>query len=355
MALESYTCSLLNKKQWGVKVQARVKLPSGPLVEFLTLTRAIAEAVCPTGEHGLTGIECVTGKLVPGHYPIPDTTQWGSMPFEVAYQSELVSDDGRPLDQLRTSEARSDSSGLGQLSLGASAPVPVHRFSYPFKLTDSDRVELLAALELLPPLRYPMSDEERDAFMEAYCNLPNKPMWLPTLVTDETVNRLKGAQHDVLIKHQRALREAHEAGQIASVNEYHVPLTGMMAGTYIPREHVVAYLAQHGLGCADVAAGEEKSASTCVSEENPQSISQVSGVVEAKVIGASHIKLDDRAEAVALCRALKAGGATDFVKQVAQRYGVDVRTVRNWVKKADEDEAMRRRSHSPFGSISPRK
>jgi len=335
-------------------VQARVKLPAGPLVEFLAFTQAIAEAVCPTGERGLIGVECVTGKLVPGHYPIPDTAQWGSMPYEVAYQSELVSDDGRPLDQLINSEAQSIPVAAGQLSFGGGAPVPIHRFAYPCKLTDADRSELQKVLPQLPPLRYPMSDEERDAFMEAYCNLSNKPMWLPTLVTDETVNRLKSEQHEVLMRHQRALQKAHEVGQIASVSARHEPLAGMMAGTYIPREQAIAYLGRHGLDFAEPAAGEEKSAITRVSDEDTQPIHQEVGASEEKTspIGASHITPEDRAEAVALCQTLKAAGVTDFVKQVADQYGVKERTVYNWNKKAEKQAAEMRSAQRPFSAFS---
>lgn len=335
-------------------MQVRVKLPAGPLVEFLALTQAIAEAVCPTGERGLNGIECVTGMLVPGHYPIPDTTQWGSMPFEIAYQSELVSEDGRPLDQLRTSEARPNSPDAGQLSLGAGSPVPLHRIAYPFKLTDADRNELQKVLPQLPPLRYPMSDDERDAFMEAYCNLPNKPMWLPSLVTEETVNRLKGEQHEVLMRHQRALREAHKAGQIASVNAYHEPLAGMTAGTYIPRAQVIAYLGHYGLDFADATAGHEETAVVPDGDEDIHSIHQGGGATDEGVspIGASRIRREDRAEAVALYRSLKAAGATDFVKQVAQRYGVTERSVGKWVEKAEKGEAEMRKAQRPVSVFS---
>lgn len=335
-------------------MQARVKLPAGPLIEFLTLTQAIAEAICPTGERGLSGVECVTGKLVPGHYPIPDTAQWGSMPYEVAYQSELVSDDGRPLDQLINSEAQSIPVAAGQLSFGGGAPVPIHRFAYPYKLTDADRSELQKVLPQLPPLRYPMSEDERDAFMEAYCNLSNKPMWLPTLVTDETVNRLKGEQHAVLMGLQRALREAHKAGQISSVSAHYKPLAGMMAGTYIPREQATAYLGRHGLAFTDATTGGEKSALEPVSDESIQPIHEDGGAGEAqkRPIGASRHTPKERAAAVALCRSLKAAGPEDFVKQVAEKYGVSRRTVSNWVEKAKEEEAEMQKARRPASVFS---
>lgn len=322
-------------------MQARVKLPAGPLIEFLTLTQAIAEAICPTGERGLSGVECVTGKLVPGHYPIPDTAQWGSMPYEVAYQSELMSEDGRPLDWLIASETQEAPSEPGQLSLGAGSPVPLHRIAYSFKLTDADRNELSKVLPQLPPLRYPMSDDERDAFMEAYCNLPNKPMWLPSLVTEETVNRLKGEQHEVLMRHQRALREAHKAGLIASVNAYHEPLAGMMAGTYIPRAQVIAYLGHYGLDFADAVAGDEKLSVALDGDGDVRPPEQAVGATEESKspIGASRIRPEDRAEAVALCQTLDAAGVLDFAKQVAEKYGVTERTVYNWRRKVEKEEA----------------
>lgn len=325
-------------------MQARVKLPSGPLVEFLAFTQAIAEAVCPTGEHGLEGIECVTGKLVPGNYPIPDTKQWGALLSDVAYQSELMSDDGRPLDQLITSEVQPVPSDLDQLSLGAGSPVPIHRFSYPFKLTDTDRNELLNVLPQLPPLRYPMSDDERDAFMDAYCNLPNKPMWLPTLVTDETVNRLKGVQHEVLMRHQRALREAHKVGQIASVSARHEPLAGMMAGTYIPIDQAIQYLVQHGLVCGDVVKGGDKSTVETPRDDSPQLIEPASPPSDEKVkaggVGIRRAKQtpEQRKAVVARSKELKGQGDRAHTTRTAAEFGISDSRVRRLVREAEGGE-----------------
>lgn len=238
----------LTKPTTGVQVQVRVKLSSDPLIDFLDFSYAIADAVCPTGEKGLEGLDCVTGKLVTRHVPIPQSRGFGT-----SWQSVLVSNDGRTLNELLSSDqAVVNEPAVGELPFHEPSPPQIGELTLPYELSDADREAFAKVLvDIKRPLRYPMSDEERAEFMEAYCKLPNRPMWMPALVTEETIN-LRKSEHDaVLLRHQRALLQEFEAGRLTPVNAYHAPVATLMAGTFIPRAQAVAYLERHGFAYQD--------------------------------------------------------------------------------------------------------
>lgn len=190
----------------------RIKLPSGPLVEFYSFTRAIAEAICPTGEHGANGIECVTGKLI----SLQGLTSMAAQPTHDADEH-------------------------------ASHRAP----ELTVVLSDADRILLRQILAQLPPLSYPMLADDVAVFMKAYDNLPARPAWRPELLTEATVNARKDAQHKVLMLHQRALRLEVAEGRIVPLSAEHVPVVGFMAGVYLSRAQAVLYLERCGLQLID--------------------------------------------------------------------------------------------------------
>jgi transposase-like protein len=321
-------------------VQACVELSSDPLIEYLDFCRAIAEAVCPTGEKRLEGIECVTGKIWIGHVPIPESAFALGQPPQ-GWQSVLLSEDGRTLnDLLPSSDLAMSKEHVAELPLGTVSHRPmIGELSLPFLISEAERSVLAELLLNLPPLRYPMSEEERAAFMEAYCNLPNHPMWIPDLVTDATIQQRKMKQDNVLASHRQALRQEIEAGRLNPVDRDHTRVANLMAGTFIPRSQAISYLERHGLAYDDAATGRLGSDVALVCDVAPQK-SEASELPtdKKKAIGKSLYSFEDKRTAVDLYQSLKAGKAKNFAQQVAVKYGVTVKTIDNWVKKVEREK-----------------
>lgn len=169
-------------------MQGRVTLSSDPLIDFLDFSQAIADAVCPTGEKGLDGLACVIGKLVTYQVPIPQ-----SGGFMESWQSVLVSSDGRTLNELSSSgQPIMGDGGASERPVQESPPPQIGEVTVQFDLSDADRRAFARVLEQLKhwPLRYPMSEKERAGFMDAYLGLPNRPMWVPELVTEAIITTI---------------------------------------------------------------------------------------------------------------------------------------------------------------------
>lgn len=233
-------------------MQARVKLSSDSLIEYLDFCYAIAEADCPTGEKGLEGIECVTGKVMICHVHIPKSiVAFGQEPQ--GWQSVLLSEDGRTLNELLPSlDSVMLKECVAELSFDVDSPrlmigeLPVRQ-----ALRDNERSALATLLPNLPPLRYPMSEEARGAFMKAYCKLPNRPMWVPVLVTDATIEQRKVEQIEVRNRHLKVLRQEVDAGKITPVDIYHTPVKHLIVGAFIFRSQAISYLERHGIAYDD--------------------------------------------------------------------------------------------------------
>ncbi|RBB36771.1 hypothetical protein DPV79_24245 [Burkholderia reimsis] len=329
-------------------MQVRVKLSSDPLIDFLDFSYAIADAACPTGEKGLEGLDCVTGKLVTRHVPIPQSGGFGA-----TWQSVLVSNDGRTLNELLSSDqAVVNEPAVSELPFHEPSPPQIGELTLPYELSDADREAFAKVLvDIKRPLRYPMSDEERAEFMEAYCKLPNRPMWMPALVTEETINRRKSDHDAVLLRHQRALLQEFEAGRLTPVNAYHAPVATLMAGTFIPREQAIAYLERHGFEYGDDApdAVVPDIMTQCNSEVGKGEASELPEGDSERRVGVSRHSAAERAAAVKLYWDLKEAQEPDFAAQVAKKYGVTERTVNNWVKQeAKQATEQKRRAASPF-------
>ncbi|WP_208630908.1 AlpA family phage regulatory protein [Ralstonia insidiosa] len=224
-------------------MQLRVELPSGPLIEFLSLCKAIAQAVRPVRENGLKGIECIVGKVATHEILMDRSTGSLAWTLGTGFQGVLVSEDGRTHDQL-----------IGGKYNGAEAVEPVLplgeqvvELSLPYLLDDSDRRALETALPQLPPLSYPMSVEAAAAFLEAYRNLPGRPAWEPVLMSALDIERRRDEQARVMERHQRELQEAFAAGRFVALDHRHVRMQALMAGSYLLREDAIAYLKERGL------------------------------------------------------------------------------------------------------------
>lgn len=228
-------------------MQACVELPSGPLIEYSAFCKAIAEAVCPVRVDGLKGIECVVGKVVKHQAAIGSATGTLDRTLRAGFQTVLLSDDGRTLEQLRADQDNRAEAAAPELPLGKQ----VVEFSLPYLLDESDRRALEAVLPQLPPLSYPMSVRTAAAFLDAYYDLAERPTWEPILMMAADIERHKGEQARVMERHQRELREAFSAGQVIAVDHHHVRAKELISGTFIPREDAIAYLRGHRLAWTD--------------------------------------------------------------------------------------------------------
>lgn len=314
-------------------MEVRVDLPPGSLIDPLGFCKAIARAIHPAGEQGLEGIECFDGKIVTHHVPMPQPAgdRAGSVPGGL--QSVLISDDCRPLDQLFGDHDDGAKQGEVQLPLTESIHRGIMELPLPYKLTDDDRRALENVLRQLPPLRYPMSEAEAAAFMDAYFALSDRPAWEPVLVTSGTIEQLKEQQGMVMRQHLQALREEVASGRLVAVDNNHVPVAALSIGSYLPREQAIAYLDRHGIEHRDQeSGGDQRVVEPPQTEAHPErSNGKVGTVAESKLSD------KQREQLVEHYRRLKKRGAKDYSKQTAEKFGVSDRTVRYAVNEANAE------------------
>jgi len=272
-------------------VQARVKLPSGPLIPYLEFCKAIAEAVSPIGKN-FEGIKCVWAKIYTTDAP--------------------------------------------PLRVGTGVPYP---------LDEPDRLELATVLQKLPPLRCPMSEEETALFMKAYLNLPGRPEWEPLFETEEGVRERKDKHNQVMSRLAKAIQEEHMAGRLVLVDVKHLPVQTVQLGAYLTRKDAVAYLDRHGLlyGDEEPAASQKPSSLSSDAGHPTLDADPLSLSAGTSVVGRPKVTDAKRAEAVQRTRELRAEGKKDFMAQVAKDCGVSPRSIHTWVKK---DEEMKKKMGS---------
>ncbi|WP_423380280.1 hypothetical protein [Burkholderia sp. LMG 32019] len=266
----------------GVKVQVRVKLPSGPLIHYLQFCRLIAAALQPVDKNP-KGIDCVWAKSHP--------------------------------------------SGVSSPYAGTDVTLP---------LGEADREALAKVLPKLPPLRYPMSERDVALFAEAYAKLPDRPLWTPVLVTEETILGLKIKRDQIMDRHIAAIREERRAGRLVPVDANYVPLKAVQIGAHLTRKDAVAYLERHGLAYDD-----EETATSSLSgavadlalDTDPLALS--SGTSK---VGRPQFSPATKAAAVKRSKELEAAGEKDPRKRAAEEFGTTRRSIYDWVKAADDEK-----------------
>lgn len=229
----------------------RVQLPTDPLLDYWSFCRAIARAICPAGEDGLEGIACIRGKQI--RVEIRTLVSSTKDQQAMAAQSQLVltSDDGRTLGQLLQDTSTANESGILDLQQEGQPKIVVTEFPLPYLLEDKDRFELEKLLPSLPPLRYPMSNEDIAEFMEAYRALSNRPEWEPTFVTAGDLQRAKAQQDTISDLHRKALQQDLADGRLVAVDEHNIPVKNLLVGTRIPRKYAIEYLERCGIQHSD--------------------------------------------------------------------------------------------------------
>ncbi|WP_423391448.1 hypothetical protein [Burkholderia sp. LMG 21824] len=314
-------------------MQAQVKLPSDSLIDYLDFCRSIAEAKHPTE---FSGIDCVVRKLVNTRFPVPapDADFWGDG-RRVAYQSVLMSGDGRTLNELVPSDLPAAAqSGMAGLPVDGSGSQSYYEMEMVYKLTDDDRRELAEVLQnpALPPLRYPMSEDERAAFRAAYIRLQKRPSWEPRLISDEMVEQRKTEQLDYLGRLHDALQREVEEGRIVPLDRDHFQTKFFANGAFISREQAVAYLERNGF---EYQIGEPEvveRGSVDVSEAQAEKLSAEEG--KGSGVGRRKLSPARERELVDYHNKLKASGKKPYVKPTAEKFGISVTWVSKLVKKA---------------------
>lgn len=292
-------------------MQVRVNLPPGSLIDYWVFCRAIAQAVCPTGEQGLKGIDCVVGKMAKPRAPEALTSESGDLP-------RRAMPDPTFLEAVRLPVLPGDGNSACLSS----------EVSFPYELDARDRRELGAVLPKLPPLRFPISEDEAAAFMDAYRKLPGRPAWEPILITTADVERRKEGQAAAWDHHQGTLQKWFRDGRLTAVNSRHVPVAALMAGTFIPRNQAVTYLEWHGLEHSDT-----------TSANRPDS-------PEQRGTGKPALTEEQKRELVAYCKDLKTAHpkVKAPTRQTAEKFGCSEGYVRRLLR---EDRAQSRANRFP--------
>lgn len=252
-----------------------VKLPAGPLISYLHLSRLIADAVCPIKKN-LEGVNCVWAKTY-----FPD------------------------------------------------APSPYCDIKVPHLLDDVDRQEFAKILPKLPSVRYPMSEEATAIFMEAYMNLPGRPIWRPHFVTAEMIFDRELRNKKIRSDHIEAMRNDHRAGWLVPVNANHVPLEAVELGAHLTRSDALAYLNRRGLPHDEEAKTPE-----------PQSV-PLDGFIKGKLAPS------DREEIVRLHKEWNAKDKTKVTKLLAEKFKISTSMVRRLVR----EDAVKKKSIWPQANI----
>ncbi|QUN27223.1 AlpA family phage regulatory protein [Cupriavidus sp. KK10] len=213
------------------------------MIEYSDFCQAIARAICPADERPIEGIDCVVGTRAKHGFVAPQSQEdrRGTKSRYVAPTDEA----GRAIDQLNQAQG-TDAAGVSTVWLDPWQS-EVEEIWLPFALTDSERRWLVGLLPQLPPLRYPMSDDESGEFLDAYRRLEKRPAWEPVLLTAVDMERRKAKQAMVLARHRRALRDEFAGGRMVAVDSRHVPVSVLTMGGYIPRAQAIAYLERCGL------------------------------------------------------------------------------------------------------------
>jgi hypothetical protein len=272
-------------------MQVLIKLPSDPLIHYLKFCRVIADAVSPI-DNDLVGIKCVLAKNFPAE---------------------------------KTNE---------------------HFGKVPFPLDEADRKALAKLLPNLPPLKYPMSVEQVATFVEAYRNLQERPIWIPVLITEEIIYGRKAKHDQTMDRHLDAIRKECNAGQLVPVDASHVRLDSVQIGAFIPRREAIAYLNRCGLSYEDsMPMSPEQNVSLDMTELQAGDTNPKMLIDRKYPVGAKRFSDAQKEEAVRRSKELE-GVVNDFVQQVADEYGVTVKTIDNWRRAArkakEEAEKLRK-------------
>lgn len=282
-------------------MQAKVTLPAGPLIEYHSLCKAIAEATYPVRQQGFEGIECVVGKM--------------SKP-----RPQDVSADTDATDRAVPGQALLAKAALPSIWQEVGAFQEGRELAFPYALDETDRIVLEGLLPKLPPLRYPIAEGEAAAFMQAYSELPNRPAWEPILMTEADViqqDRLQEQHFDNVLQ---ALRDEFAAGRLIACTQTGLPVKAMTLRCFVPRQSAIDYLHRYGL------AHDGDAPDVTVPQDSPEP----QGAIRRKLTN------KQKQELVAYWKALDKDNAKAPTQQTAKKYDVSDGYVRRLLRKAED-------------------
>lgn len=307
-------------------MQAKVVLPADPLIECSDFCRLIADALYPTGEQILHGIDCIVGKQVDIRSTAPQGASSGM--FMANVQPDLLG--GQFGDQMLSP----GTSGLFQTIPAEPEQLTLlvdeQELSLPYRLTDDDSRFLKSVFPKMPPLRHPMTAIDAADFLTAWGNLPNRPKWTPILITVSMIEQRKKEHEAIVLAHQRRLQSDLDHGRIISVSAEHAPVTRLAPGCFISRSQAIEYLDR-------IAVSHGGTSGASPSPLGTTDIPEVSVPKEAKKpsrVGDPKLSDEERREMVEFSIRLEAEGEKAHRQIVAKKYGVSTKTVANEVKKA---------------------
>lgn len=231
-----------------------VELPPGEMIEVGDLVDAIVKAIFTVKTEGLTGLECITGKLVNVSAALPAKNN--DLDFDDEPDSVGKKPTAQPVNNTEHSPQLELPIQKVEFTQDLLTKVVEHEnsvdFSLPNDLTDHDRKQLKPLLCNLPPLTFPMSDNAISEFLDAYLALPNKLPWVPTIITQDTISRRLEERSAATEDHKNAIRQAIEEGKLSACDTRRVPRKFLSIGTLIPRSSALEYLKRYGLSVKEV-------------------------------------------------------------------------------------------------------
>lgn len=317
-------------------MQVRVNLPNGSMIDYWGFCMAIAEALCPTRAQHYQGVACIVGKMVKGC--LADNEKWS---FPAEFQTMSPPKGERTLGQLSRSQHGAGEATAHESPSASNLQPRGADLSLPYQLTEADRHTLSEHLPDLPPLQYPISDADKNAFLDAWSRLKNRPTWEPILVTAAYIDRRKNEQLAVLAQHQTALQAEFVSGKLDALNEYHAPVKALMAGSFISRQQATAYLERRGIAHSDMRGGEDRGGVVPKEAELPAKAC----TAKRKNVGEPKYSKEKRRQIADESRALREA-RKPHIKPIAEFYGYSNRQVYNLVKEADQEDQERQEAVS---------
>ncbi len=117
-------------------------------------------------------------------------------------------------------------------------------------MTAAERATLLQILPGLPP-HAGMSAGEREVFMDAYLEHPDRLPWRPVFVSEETVAANGHQILQIQEKHRLALQQEIASGKLIAFNQHHIDEGRAGKNIFIRREDALNYLKAHRFRTVD--------------------------------------------------------------------------------------------------------
>ena len=230
-----------------------VRLPPEDFIKPYDLVKAIVKALHPEKTEGLTGLECIEGKLVDIVTVFPaknhdldfgdEDNSVRRNPFvPLVQRTELPPQLELPIQKVEFTQDFLRKVVEDENSL---------KFRLTFPLTDEDRKELEPLLNSLPPLTYPMTEYAISRFLNAYIALPKRPSWIPTIISSYRIRRRLEDQCAATDEHKKAVRQAIEEGTLSARSMGRVPTRSLSIDTLISRSSAAEYLKRCGFAVSE--------------------------------------------------------------------------------------------------------